>query len=268
MLNHPFSSTNVNIFDEKTQNSTPTNLCGQNVLMSQEQHRKIFNTLTTSIGGMPGFSPTVHQRYQNPNSITFTFSRNNQNYQPPPNYFWQCNVPTSSDLNTLNQLHQRNAVNLMHMQQQLNPPQQWRFHIDNQTSTSDLAVKPNARADLKNLAGMCMSKMPNWLQTPICSNPKKLILKNVNTAKVEGSICDGLDQDNKDGKTKKVNFSTDEIRKDVEVQVRLCCNSCNHEEMPRRPRERKKRGRKRTPSSTEYVNPHKQSSKERDRLSN
>jgi hypothetical protein len=148
MLNHPFSSTNVNIFDEKTQNSTPTNLCGQNVLMSQEQHRKIFNTLTTSIGGMPGFSPTVHQSYQNPNSITFTFSRNNQNYQPPPNYFWQCNVPTSSDLNTLNQLHQRNAVNLMHMQQQLNPPQQWRFHIDNQTSTSDLAVKPSKYCEI------------------------------------------------------------------------------------------------------------------------
>jgi hypothetical protein len=119
---------------------------------------------------------------------------------------------------------------------------------------------------------------------------------------VEGSICDGLDQDNKDGKTKKVNFSTDEIRKDVEVQVRLCCNSCNHEgsdilvaDLSHKVLQRCRDVRVSARSEVEKehprrlnavltviiasddnkncfiysdVNPHKQSSKERDRLSN
>ncbi|XP_008197853.1 uncharacterized protein LOC103314228 isoform X2 [Tribolium castaneum] len=137
MLN-PFSSTNTNIFDERTHNTTPANLCGQNVLVSQEQHRKIFNTLTTSITGMPG---TMQPSFHNPNVVTFTFKPNQDYY--PQNY-WCCQTPA---MQNLNQLQQQTAADLLQLQRQLNQPYQCKFHLDSQTSTTDLGAKPGSICD-------------------------------------------------------------------------------------------------------------------------
>ncbi|XP_044266920.1 uncharacterized protein LOC123012823 [Tribolium madens] len=242
MLN-PFSSTNTNIFDERTQNTTPGTLFGQDVLVSQEQHRKIFNTLTTSVTGMPGIYPTMQPSFQDPNAVTFTFKANQEYY--PQNY-WYCQTPA---MQSLNQLQQQTAADLLQLQRQLNQPYQCKFHLDCQTSTTDLGAKPEARPDLKNLAGMILCTC-TWLQGPISKNHKKLILKEV-TPKIEGSICDQINQEEE--KAKKVSFESPEGMKNAQVQAECKCPSCTgHKglETPVRVKQKRRRNRKKSPTTT------------------
>lgn len=63
----------------------PSNFNGQNVLVSQEQQRKIFDTLNTSIVGLPFESPPMNNHFVQaqkqfvPGGVVFSF-----NPQPLP----------------------------------------------------------------------------------------------------------------------------------------------------------------------------------------
>ena len=139
---------------------------------------------------MPGYSghyPPIQQNYPNqimmqqnyPNPVTFTFNPNHSVL--PQHNCWQC-PPT---MGTLNQLQQMNAIDMLALQGQLNEPYRCRFHLDNQTSTSDLSKENGEflgkvlktwrwflvlRPDLNNLAGILKSKWPYWLQAPTNRN--------------------------------------------------------------------------------------------------
>ncbi|XP_063907747.1 uncharacterized protein LOC135125911 isoform X2 [Zophobas morio] len=207
MLNRPFSSINTNIFDETTHNSSPATLCGQNVLVSQEQRQKVYNTLTTSIAGMPAYSghyPPIQQNYPNqimmqqnyPNPVTFTFNPNHSVL--PQHNCWQC-PPT---MGTLNQLQQMNAIDMLALQGQLNEPYRCRFHLDNQTSTSDLSKE---------------------------------------NAKVEGNVYDDVD---KQDEAKKVNFDLN-TTKDAVCQAEFGCSCCQNQNNDPQPKPAKSSKRRR-----------------------
>ncbi|RZC41192.1 hypothetical protein BDFB_003046 [Asbolus verrucosus] len=170
------------------------------------------DTFTTSIAANPGFSPPATQQIGNhPNTVTFTFNGSQPYYQQPYNFSWQSSGPAMSGLN---QLQHRNALDLLQLQQQLNSsqPYQLKFHLDNQTSTTDLSA---------------------------------------DSTKVEGSILDDIDSPKSKDK-KKVNFAESQATaaQNAEVQVHMCCNCCKREEKKYRC-SRKKKGKVRKKDSDE-----------------
>ncbi|KAJ8931887.1 hypothetical protein NQ314_015156, partial [Rhamnusium bicolor] len=94
MNNRPFYSTNTNVYDQSVFSSAPSNFNGQNVLVSQEQQRKMFDTLNTSIMGLPYDNPhQMHpcpgncmqaQRQFMPGGVMFSFNSQPLPQQNPP----------------------------------------------------------------------------------------------------------------------------------------------------------------------------------------
>ncbi|KAJ8971609.1 hypothetical protein NQ317_014729, partial [Molorchus minor] len=149
----------------------PSNVNGQNVLISQEQQRKMYDTLNTSIMGMQNNPWANDQQHGNfiqaqkqfiPGGVMFTF-----NSQPPPsesriydatatpsriyaatNPRCCCTSPIQN-LNTFipSTLEQQIAISgiqkhglesLQYQQQLANNPFQLKFHHNKMTSCSDL----------------------------------------------------------------------------------------------------------------------------------
>ncbi|XP_050304883.1 uncharacterized protein LOC126742294 isoform X2 [Anthonomus grandis grandis] len=80
--NRPFFSTNTNCYDESFTSSAPTQVNGENVILSQEQQRRVCDTLNTSIVGNPNiFSEPGNnmnqilyaQKQYYPGGVLFTF---------------------------------------------------------------------------------------------------------------------------------------------------------------------------------------------------
>ncbi|XP_076266924.1 uncharacterized protein LOC143200330 isoform X4 [Rhynchophorus ferrugineus] len=78
---HPFFSTNTNLYDGSVQSSTNATLNGQNVIVSQGQQRQVCDIFKTSVTGNPfqmnpAFQPQVMQaqKLHIPGGVCFSFS--------------------------------------------------------------------------------------------------------------------------------------------------------------------------------------------------
>ncbi|XP_030761737.1 pre-mRNA-splicing factor CWC22 homolog isoform X4 [Sitophilus oryzae] len=146
--NRPFYSTNTNCYDESFKSSAPTMLNGQNVIVSQEQQRRICDILNTSINGRPFQYSTApqHQFIQAnkqffPGGVHFSFGQphfqqdnsckcgtNSNTMQLPVNTYF----PTAME-------PQRNVdhASFPNFFQPL-PPYTLKLHYDTSTSSDDL----------------------------------------------------------------------------------------------------------------------------------
>ncbi|XP_030761735.1 histone-lysine N-methyltransferase, H3 lysine-79 specific-like isoform X2 [Sitophilus oryzae] len=236
--NRPFYSTNTNCYDESFKSSAPTMLNGQNVIVSQEQQRRICDILNTSINGRPFQYSTApqHQFIQAnkqffPGGVHFSFGQphfqqdnsckcgtNSNTMQLPVNTYF----PTAME-------PQRNVdhASFPNFFQPL-PPYTLKLHYDTSTSSDDL---PNysiptpiskCRADLNNICSSLEHQNPVEVNLPNCSklaadptaffplppvefssNGRKLTLTKKTAEQPAGHVVDVLDCSNK----KKVSFS-------------------------------------------------------------
>ncbi|XP_074027768.1 uncharacterized protein [Leptinotarsa decemlineata] len=192
MNNNPFYSTNTSILNESFCNSRPTNLNGQNVIVSQEQQRKLIDSLNTAIVGFPcsnnctasNFVPGnfIQARKQFiPGGVQFLFMPQQQVQQPQPQRILSynpltqvpnqiqetCFCPTTLEqqiaINSLNkhglesleyqQQLSRNPFFPQYQQQNHHFPFQLRFHQNVGTDTNQLNVGSRNTPDFCNLGG-------------------------------------------------------------------------------------------------------------------
>ncbi|XP_057657704.1 uncharacterized protein LOC130894750 [Diorhabda carinulata] len=166
MNNHPFILNSTNVIDESFFTATPTFVNGQNVFVSQEKQRKLFDTLSTTITGTPQSSgyPQFYsgnyiqaERYYGPHGIVYSFPSTHPNpqinrwsgnsYPLSPNVL-RTDLPNSSSPSypitypgmglRSPEYQEQLAQNPFYFQAQQLPAYKFKFHLNESTSCSDL----------------------------------------------------------------------------------------------------------------------------------
>ncbi|KAL1494744.1 hypothetical protein ABEB36_010291 [Hypothenemus hampei] len=261
--NRPFFSTNTNLYDETFRSCEPTILNGENVLLSQEQQRRVYDILNTSIIGNPSGVMWCAQKQFFPGGVLFTFpnphtqiTNNNQ-----PTCCQCCHPPappiangTSMQFNPASVPFNSffpSSIDFPLIKAQNSTKEQFllRFHNDRSTSCSDLSspflslpimkgypklhsltaisdcIKQPQKCPESNCdtSSMVLSPFP-LIEFP--SNARKLVLSKI-VPKVSGHVVDVLnDKTEESNNMKKVSFSDDKQEnqtKDQEVQITTEC---------------------------------------------
>ncbi|XP_076266922.1 uncharacterized protein LOC143200330 isoform X2 [Rhynchophorus ferrugineus] len=229
---HPFFSTNTNLYDGSVQSSTNATLNGQNVIVSQGQQRQVCDIFKTSVTGNPfqmnpAFQPQVMQaqKLHIPGGVCFSFSpsipqetckccqniKQNNSLFPIkslfPSSLEQTNRTSYGFIGPLNHNYPENRYKL-------------RLHYNESTSTSDLLEGRNqipVSMGFPDLSGICgylhQLRSPNGPvdttaptpREPI-SSARKLVLQK-KTEPITAHVVDVLDEPKNANDKKKVSFS-------------------------------------------------------------
>ncbi|XP_060534157.1 uncharacterized protein LOC132706694 [Cylas formicarius] len=156
--NSPFYSTSSNVYNESFKNFAPTSILGQNVIVSQEQERRISDVLNTAIIGVEPsacFAQNIPiqaaQKRIVPGGVIFSFpaeSPNQQQFcpchpistQPRSSEIVQSGSPSALEQQRALDAIQKGGLEFMQYQEHLHKhPFQLKFHYDVSTSCTDLS---------------------------------------------------------------------------------------------------------------------------------
>ncbi|KAJ8920245.1 hypothetical protein NQ315_011906 [Exocentrus adspersus] len=253
--------------------AAPTNLNGQNVIVSQEQQRKIFDTLNTSIAGLPfdnvGSFPVPStflqaQKQFVPGGVMFSFvtqpmplpqSFMMQQQVALPNPSPSCFCPMSLEQQIATSGLQKHGLESLQYQQQLaNNPFMLKFHFNHATSCSDLLNGPSqvpgsrSTPDFSNVSGVacftnqeqsCTSRGAsvqdtNWVNCLNSATGTPEPPRNVMTDEHKGASNKSTDQKGADNEV---------VKQDKSLQVSARCE-CEGKEDKCKSKQKEKKSKK------------------------
>ncbi|XP_019762865.1 uncharacterized protein LOC109539526 isoform X1 [Dendroctonus ponderosae] len=266
-MNHnPFCSINSNFYDESFRSTAPTTLNGENVVLSQEQQRRVCDTVNTSIVGFSGNQPMLcAQKQLVPGGVLFTFpasanaaqgpyfrcSMYQPQVQPPPQAVVSSFFPSSVEYSQLNPCGFQQPQKTFNLQ----------FHRNSSTSSSDLPTYfPKVPAPKEFISStpkscqQCHTMQQLMFPSPpidFSSRVKKLVLCKT-AGPPTGHVVDVLDP-NADEK-KKVSFSEgqEQATKEEGIQMTSEC-ICDTKRCKRQSKKSKGKARSQNQSDSSSV---------------